>query len=534
MPDRRYAGPFGYGVDIRFGRWAKLETWFHGVHASPSWARRIDACSRFASLGAKQAAPALFFLPHIRRATWFVEHARNRLLSICGSRPKGEPSHFVLECYNLEESPVQLVMQCADASGVFFRRAITLSPGLNREQWEYDDLSLRGRTKARIAVFPDGDREARVLFTWLDFVKMTASRPELPPVSDEKAADRLAPQVKCIAWDLDNTLWDGVLVEDGPEKVRLRSRVMDVIKALDERGIIHTIVSKNTHAQAWETLQRLGVHQYFVFPAINWGAKSENLIQVAKRINIGLDTVLMVDDSAFERAEVSAKLPMVRVCAETQVEELPDRPDLRSPVTEMSRARRSSYLAEMEREEFRTKAAGDDLAYLRQCLIRASIFTPTTLEEIERCLELVQRSNQLNLSARRYTAEEFSILLQNDACECFGVRCADRFGDYGIVGFISVNESGAPLIGDFVLSCRVAKRRVEHAIIKWLANRYASRGHQALKATLVRTDRNGVLAEVFHDLPFECAQADPKTIEFTLPVSRAAEVEDVVVVDPCA
>lgn len=530
VPDRRYRGSLGYGIDVRFGRWAKLETEFHRAAGPPSIVRSIDRFSRFSSWIARRLSPLLFFVPPIRRGTWAIEHARNMLLRWVSRWFAGDFTELAIEAYNMETSPVSLIVQCsAPTSGVFHRRSLPLQPGVNRLEVPFHELGIRDQEKVRVAVYPENDRNARVIFTWLDFVAL-ANSPQAAGLVNTAPDARSAGQIKCIAWDLDNTLWDGVLVEDGFDKLRLRPEVIDVIRRLDERGVIHTVVSKNTHEQAWAALQAMKLAEYFVFPAINWGRKSESLAQVAKRINIGLDAIALVDDSAFERSEVESNLPMVRVFSDRDVPKLPTLPALDLPVTEMSKQRRSSYQAEMRREEFRARSGGDNVAFLLDCDIRATIFRPHTAEQITRCHELVQRSNQLNLGTRRYTSEQFESLLADDEIECFGIQCVDRFGDYGIVGFVSIRRGDEPTLVDLVLSCRVAKRRVEHALIKWLGYRYASQGNETLAATLTRSSRNGVLAEVFDDLPFDVVRQDETQIVYRLPLKRLPEILDVVTV----
>ena len=146
-------------------------------------------------------------------------------------------------------------------------------------------------------------------------------------------------------------------------------------------------------------------------------------------------------------------------------------------------------------------------------------------------MELIQRSNQLNLCARRYTKQDFESLLASSVMECFGIRCADRFGDYGVVGFVSVRKGAEPLIEDLVISCRVAKRRVEHALIRWLGERYAGEGASTLAATLVHTSRNGVLAAVFKDLPFETIGSTEKQTTYRLSSARLHEIPAVVTIE---
>jgi len=135
--------------------------------------------------------------------------------------------------------------------------------------------------------------------------------------------------------------------------------------------------------------------------------------------------------------------------------------------------------------------------------LKLRLFVPRDPAQVLRCLELIQRANQLNMSNTRYSADEFDKLLSRPGFLCLALQCEDRFGEYGIVGFASVDESGeTPTLRDFVLSCRVAQKKVEHAFIEWLAVREQATGKSELRAAIVRTDRNRQILQVFRDLQF--------------------------------
>ena len=109
--------------------------------------------------------------------------------------------------------------------------------------------------------------------------------------------------IKCVVWDLDNTVWDGILLED--REVVLRPHVVDILKTLDERGILHSVASRNDHDLAMAKLEEFGIAEYFLYPQINWNPKSGSVAQIAKDINTGLDAIAFVDDQPFEREEVA-------------------------------------------------------------------------------------------------------------------------------------------------------------------------------------------------------------------------------------
>lgn len=113
-------------------------------------------------------------------------------------------------------------------------------------------------------------------------------------------------KIKCVVWDLDNTVWNGVLIEDA--KVTPRDGIKEIIETLDERGILQSIASKNDAGCALAKLRELGLDEYFIYPQINWGNKSSSVKEIAKSINIGIDTLALIDDQAFERDEVSFEI----------------------------------------------------------------------------------------------------------------------------------------------------------------------------------------------------------------------------------
>ena len=115
--------------------------------------------------------------------------------------------------------------------------------------------------------------------------------------------------IKCIVWDLDNTVWDGILLEN--EDVQLRPGILDTMGDLDARGILHSVASKNSHEHAWSAIERLGLSEFLLHPQISWSPKSLGIRKIAQQLNIGLDTFAFVDDNPFELDEVRLALPEV-------------------------------------------------------------------------------------------------------------------------------------------------------------------------------------------------------------------------------
>lgn len=499
-----FSGLFDFGADIRFRRWAKIETNIYAKGLSPSehrlWQDFNCSSAKILNLISNFIQP----LSPRRRLNGAFYLCRELLLKHI-SDGNLQAVHFfddfVLEAYlPFGETPTKLILEYSVINEIKYRSAFILSEGQNFYTIRVRDLHLPSNPAwGMIRLYPEENAEPRIIFTWLDFVRYKKSS-----LKKERAVLKPAPKVKCVAWDLDNTLWDGILIEDGRDALKPNPEALTAIKKLDERGILQTIVSKNNFAESWEVIQDWGLKDYFLYPAINWARKSANLEEIAKRLNINVDTFALIDDSLFERSEVQSVLPQVRTYSEEEINAILTREEFDVPITETAKTRRLSYIAEIKRETAKDSYSGDYENFLRSCEMKLDIFIPREKNHIIRCLELLQRSNQLNLSGRRYIKEQFNELLLDKNLVCIALMCQDKFGDYGIIGFISIDETQKiSIIKDFVISCRVAGRRVEHTFFKWLALRQEKKGRFLIHAELIQNERNNLLFNVFQDISFQ-------------------------------
>jgi FkbH-like protein len=493
-PNPKYPGLFPFGAEIEFRRWGKLESSFGFGSVKPQDARWLDRIDRgFLRLIRPVSSLLRGLNPHLRINGAYTV-LRERLLQIITHRRKDEFDEFLIEAWNLQSQPVRLVVECWQ-QGPRFRTSILLNPGrtIQRIPAASMNIDLYGAF-GMVRVYPDNDAEAHIVFSWLDFVRyeQPLERGEAAGISG--AMVPVASKVKCVIWDLDQTIWDGILGEQEADGVVLRPEVRRTIMVLEQRGILQSIVSKNDHETAWRVLERLGVAHLFLSPKINWQPKSANVHRIVTDLNIGVDSCAFIDDSAFERAEVAHELPGIRVFADSDVSTLLARPEFDVPVTEESRRRRAFYRAESERKQQAVPYGDRYEAFLRTCEMKAILFRPSEPEHVERCLELLHRSNQLNLSTYRYTREELAQLLERRDALCICTSASDRFGDYGIVGFASlvISKEGI-VLKDFVLSCRVAQKKLENAWFHWLAGTARASGYTWIRAPYAKTSRNSVL-----------------------------------------
>ena len=176
-----------------------------------------------------------------------------------------------------------------------------------------------------------------------------------------------------MVWDLDNTLWDGILVEDGEERLRLRSEVVSVIKELDRRGILNSIASKNNYDDAMRVLKKFQVDEFFLCPQISWGPKGAAVTAIASQLNIGADSILFVDDTDFELQQVKAVSPQTRVVNARYSSAILEFPECQVPVTMESMARRKMYQLEGVRQNLAHNFKNDYKSFLRDCDIQLMI-----------------------------------------------------------------------------------------------------------------------------------------------------------------
>ncbi|MDB2347895.1 HAD-IIIC family phosphatase [Verrucomicrobiales bacterium] len=496
----------GYLLKAQFKRWGKLWT-VGNVHllAPDAVARReeinrlVGAFARTVPLPADLKRRTLIKISYLRRRS--AEEARPGACL---------PDWFVAEIFNPNGEAIELTLVMRPTVGGTarpFQRLIRVAPGFTRERVPFADIAacIDPAAAFGIELVPNQCENKVLYFGLLDFVQETPAAAVPAPAAP--ATDR---KWKCIVWDLDNTLWQGVLLEDGADNVRLRKRAVEVIEETDRRGILHSIASKNNPEPVLELLAQWGIRDYFLCPQIGWRPKSESLARIARELNIGVDTLAFVDDQPFERAEVASALPTVAVLDAADLAGIPDRPECRVTVTEESRQRRSMYQQQIQRVAAQESHGGDYKEFLRSCRIALQL-APLAEASVDRVYELAQRTNQMNFSGSRYPRPELARLAQSTLHETFVIRCEDRFGAYGIVGFAVVELAGPRLL-DLMFSCRVQAKRVEHAVLSHLLKRYVSQGGRDFFANYRRTPKNAESGRVFEELGFTVAgEADGLT-----------------------
>lgn len=326
---------------------------------------------------------------------------------------------------------------------------------------------------------------------------------------------------KCLVLDLDNTIWGGVIGDDGMEGIVLGQgdgigeAFVDVQRtalALRDRGIVLAICSKNTEEIALQPFRShpemlLKEDHIAVFQA-NWTDKATNLEAIAKELNIGLDALVFLDDNAVERKQVREALPMVAV------PELPVDPSHYARTlmnagyfetvsfSDEDRNRASFYQANAQRAALSSNARNMD-EFLTSLEMKIE-FTPFDSVSLSRITQLINKTNQFNLTTRRYTQSEVEAMMQSADNLTFQIRLVDRFGDNGIIGIVIARCEGSVCdIDTWLMSCRVLGRRVEEAITAELVRCLHSRGIKTLTGRYIPTAKNALVRDHYQKLGFK-------------------------------
>lgn len=510
----------GYGVRFKYLPWAKLETKI--FNRSMKVEEYISSANKYESK--VKTIKNKFSFMNAKSILNSVEYFRiNKILTKFPSK-EFPPNLFVLQLDSLHTKSYNMLIEAVAEDGrVVSRTSLIINNGYNDFELTYKELWPQNENPIVLRMYPENNIEAELVLYTVEFVKLKENiiKKAIP-----------AKKVKCVAWDLDNTVWDGVLIESDDKTMSLRHGVLDMMDALDKRGILQTVVSKNDHDSAWLQLEKLGISKFILYPAINWGQKSRNLEAIAKELNINVDTFALIDDSSFERAEVQASLPQVRVYPESNLEKLLELSEFDVPITADAAKRREMYQLEEKRKEILSSYNGDYLDFIKSCEMNISIYSIDNVERKNRCYELIQRTNQLNLTGRKYTLEEFNKILDEANRVNFSIDCSDKFGEYGTVGFFSVVKNNEEIkVSEMAISCRVAQKHVEYAIMSWIAREIVNiSGLESLKVNYKDTGKNKPVLKALTDIGF-IMKADVEQSWLEIDADAIREDDGVIVIE---
>lgn len=328
---------------------------------------------------------------------------------------------------------------------------------------------------------------------------------------------------KCIVLDLDNTLWGGILGEDGAEGIKVGGDYpgkaflffQEVLLELCKNGVILSICSKNNESDAWDVLEN---HPYMVLRKdhfsswrINWKDKASNIREIAQELNIGLDSLVFVDDNPSERELVRQALPMVAV------PDFPEQPYLLPAfckdvienyfrvysITAEDKDKVAQYKANAQRLVSQRSFTDLD-SFIKSLDIHIRIEKANAFS-IPRIAQMTQKTNQFNLTTKRYTEADISSFLDQG----WGVFCmsvSDRFGDSGITGCVFINGQE---VDSLLLSCRILGKDIEYAFIKSILKEYKEKGYRTISARYIPSPKNSQVECFYENCGFSLKGSSP-------------------------
>jgi FkbH-like protein len=372
------------------------------------------------------------------------------------------------------------------------------------------------------------------LALWHDPILWHRAKQEISPLGAPLYGDlavrllvaRLGRSYKCLVLDLDDTLWGGVIGDDGLEGIVLGQgstlgeafvAFQQYVKALSRRGIILAVCSKNNESTALSAFtshpEMVLKHADMACFVCNWQDKAANIQAISKRLNIGLDSMVLVDDNLFERDLVRSALPMVAV------PELPDDPALFAQcladagyfeslvITDEDTKRSKFYQVDTAREM--AQASSTDLkSYLRELQMELT-WTHFDRMNLQRIVQLINKTNQFNLTTRRYTQDNVLTIMQDKTAFGLQFRLVDRLGDNGIIAIVIGRRVQDDVeLDSWLMSCRVLGRQIENASLSVIVSEARRLGGTRLIGEYRPTARNGIVSAHYENLGFSHLEFD--------------------------
>jgi FkbH-like protein len=313
-------------------------------------------------------------------------------------------------------------------------------------------------------------------------------------------------QKKCIVLDCDNTLWGGIVGEDGLDRLQLGDEFpgmafrdfQNLLLSWNSRGGLISLCSKNNEADVWEVFEKHDAmvlkQEHLAAWRINWENKPSNLSGIAKELNISTDSMIFIDDNPFEIERMKEAHPEVNSVL------LPDDPAMivdeinnlnlfdRLNVTREDRQRTEMLRHERKRTELREELSEED--FLRSLNLVLEVFEPG-VAHVARVAQLINKTNQFNLTTWRLTQDEVQSVLDSGSRRIFSVRVSDKFGHYGLTGLAMIRPDGDSWhMENFLLSCRVLGRKVETGLLAFIATQAQQAGVKNITAEFIPTPKN--------------------------------------------
>lgn len=410
-----------------------------------------------------------------------------------------------------------------------FRKLVNLELGINAPSFVHicDAEFLATRRGAASSHDPRAWFETKQLYS-SDFAVEIAR--EISSI----VASLHRPSKKVLALDLDNTLWGGVIGDDGMTGIEIGGthargeafkQFQLAIASLARRGVVLAVCSKNDYKNAAEPFEKhpemiLKLKDIACFQA-NWEPKSENLRRIAQELNLGLDSIIFVDDNPAEIEIVKQFVPEIETIwlgsdpAEYAAQLLNSRFFEPRSITEDDLKRGEQYQQQAARAQ--AMSSGTDMQAYLTSLEMHSVISEFTPVDVPRISQLINKSNQFNVTTRRRTEAEVEALLSDPDYYAFSVRLADKFGDNGLISVVIVKvEKETAIVDTWLMSCRVLKRQMEDEVANEIVRLAKQRGCTTVIGHYIPSEKNGMVRDLFPHMGFSLVEETPEHVTYQL------------------
>lgn len=410
-----------------------------------------------------------------------------------------------------------------------FRKLVNLELGINAPSFVHicDAEFLATRRGAASSHDPRAWFETKQLYS-SDFAVEIAR--EISSI----VASLHRPSKKVLALDLDNTLWGGVIGDDGMTGIEIGGthargeafkQFQLAIASLARRGVVLAVCSKNDYKNAAEPFEKhpemiLKLKDIACFQA-NWEPKSENLRRIAQELNLGLDSIVFVDDNPAEIEIVKQFVPEIETIwlgsdpAEYAAQLLNSRFFEPRSITEDDLKRGEQYQQQAARAQ--AMSSGTDMQAYLTSLEMHSVISEFTPVDVPRISQLINKSNQFNVTTRRRTEAEVEALVSDLDYYAFSVRLADKFGDNGLISVVIVKvEKETAIVDTWLMSCRVLKRQMEDEVANEIVRLAKQRGCTTVIGHYIPSEKNGMVRDLFPRMGFSLVEETPERVTYQL------------------
>jgi FkbH-like protein len=318
---------------------------------------------------------------------------------------------------------------------------------------------------------------------------------------------------KALIFDCDNTLWKGILAEDGLSSIKMYKEIQHMAVEMAKKGVIIGLCSKNNPEDVDEALRNHSdlvlTDQYIVIKAVNWEDKSSNLQRIATSLNIGLDSIVFVDDSDFEVNLIKEKLPEVAVVQVpkdyagyvNKLRSSIDKYFYKPTETEEDVAKIKQYKTELVRVSEKDNFENIE-DYLKALHLKLKIYIDP-LDMIDRLSQLTQKTNQFNLTTRRYTSNEIKAFIEDPTCLVVAMDVTDKFGAYGTTGLAICHwQDDEAKIDSLIMSCRILGRNIEFKLVDQLLKLLKNKNVEKVSAEYINTAKNSQVSDLYLKVGF--------------------------------